>query len=251
MLRLTALLLSVTLVTVACSDGGEAVDVYAASSLTDVLPRVVARYQMQHSDADINLVFGGSQVLATQIDEGAPADIYIAANRTQAQRLVDANVATRPVVLAESTLVIAVRKDAPWLTVDEIAEARPRVAVAASGVPVGGLTEAALDAMEPSIADALRAGIVTRDPSVRVVLSRVELGEADVAFVYATDIPSADGVRAIALGEQPPSNQYVAALVTYGGQVPGSDVESFFTFLAGTTTETAFVEFGFPLVAGN
>ena len=83
------------------------------------------------------------------------------------------------------------------------------------------------------------------------MLSRVELGEADVAFVYATDVPSADGVRAIALGEQPPSNQYVATLVTDGGRAPDSDVESFFAFLAGTTAETAFVEFGFPLVAGN
>ena len=168
--------------------------IFAAASLTDVLPSIVERYREQHPDVAFELSFAGSQTLASQIEEGAPADLFISALPVHARRLVDAGIAERPLVLAENRLVVAVRRDAPWQTVQEVAAAGVRVAVGAPNVPVGALTESALESLDPSVAAWVRERVVTQDATVRVVLSRVELGEAEAAFVYHTDLAAAPGV---------------------------------------------------------
>ena len=187
--------------------------IFAASSLTEVLPPIVERYREQRPSVEFDLNFAGSQTLATQIEEGAPADLFISANPVQAERLLAAGLAERPAVIAENRLIVAVREDAPWRTLEAAAEAGVQVAVGAPGVPVGALTVTALELLAPEVAAALREQVVTEDPNVRVVLSRVELGEADAAFVYRTDLSAARGVRALELPEAVPSNQYVAVLV--------------------------------------
>jgi molybdate transport system substrate-binding protein len=201
--------------------------------MTDVLPLIAERYREAHPEVDIEFAFAGSTTLATQIEQGAPADIYIAANRAQAERVVSAGLGTRDVTIAENVLVIVVAEDAPWRTIEELAASAPRVAVAATGVPVAILTEIALDALDPAIAGPLRDGIVTRDPNVRVALSRVETGEADAAFVYDTDLATATGVRAFALPSEVPSNEYVAMLVTNDGDAPSIAAVDFLAFLRG------------------
>ena len=135
-----------------------------------------------------------------------------------ARRLVDAGLAERPLALAENRLVVAVREDAPWQTVGELAAAGVRVVVGAPNVPVGALTESALESLDPSVATWVREHVVTQDPTVRVVLSRVELGEAEAAFVYHTDLAAAPALRAIALPGAP-NNEYVAVLVPGDGGV--------------------------------
>lgn len=223
--------------------------IFAASSVTDVLPAIVERYREQHPDVDFEFNFGGSQTLASQIEEGAPAGIYISANRTQAQRLLSAGLVTQLTVIAENALVVAVRDDAPWRTVEEVAASGPRVAVAAPDVPAGVLTEIALGMLAPAVAGPLRDGVVTRDPNVRVVLSRVELGEVDAAFVYSTDLTAARGVRAIALPPQLPRNAYIAALVT-NGDGPADAAAGFLAFLGGEEAAKIFAGAGF-LVASE
>ena len=218
-------------------------DVFAASSLTDVVPRLVARYRALDPDAEFELVFAGSQTLATQIEEGAPADLFISANRDQAERLLAAGLIEQPVVLAQNRLVLAVRDEAPWRTVEDVASASARIAAGAPGVPVGALTERALALLDEQVADALRAAIVTRDPNARVVLSRVELGEADAAFVYHTDLAAARGVRAIALPDSVPANQYVVALVSAAGS--RERASAFIEFLTGDEARALLSEAGF------
>jgi molybdate transport system substrate-binding protein len=231
-------------------DGGDSVQVFAASSVTDVLPAIAERYREQHPDVDFEFSFSGSQTLASQIEEGAPADVYISANGVQAQRLVSAGLAAQSMVIGENVLVVAVRDDAPWRTVEELAASRPRVAVGAADVPVGALTETALGLLAPAVAGPLRQGIVTHDPNVRVVLSRVELGEADAAFVYSTDLAASRDVRAIALPPQLPRNQYVAALVTNGNDSPNAVAAGFVAFLRSEQAERILSAAGF-LVAGD
>lgn len=245
-------LVAVGLLALACGGGdGERVRVLAASSMTDVLPLIAERYGEVHPEVDIEFIFAGSTTLATQIEEGLPADIYIAANRTQAQRVLSAGLGVEGTVIAENTLVIAVAEDAPWRSVEELASAAPRVAVAAPGVPVAVLTEIALAALDPAVAGPLRAGIVTRDANVRVALSRVETGEADAAFVYSTDLVTARNVRAIALPSQLPRNTYIAVLVTNDGEPPSAAATGFLAFLRGAEAAAVFADAGFIPVAAS
>lgn len=213
--RWRAILVSLLgLLALSCGGGEGPVRVFAAASLQDVMPLIVERYRAQHAEVRFELSFGGSQVLATQIVEGAPADLFIAANRVQAQRLLDAGLAGSLSVIARNRLVLAVREDAPWQDPAAVAAAGARLAAGAPGVPVRDLTDRALALLDAEVARRLRDGIVTEDPSVRVVLSRVELGEADAAFVYETDLAAARGLRSIALPREVPANEYVAVLLT-------------------------------------
>lgn len=224
--------------------------IFAASSVTDVLPAIAERYREQHPDVEFEFSFGGSQTLASQIEEGAPADVYISANPAQAERLLSAGLATQSTVIGENVLIVAVREDAPWQTVEEVAASKPRVAVGSPDAPVGALTEIALGLLAPPIAGPLRDGIVTQDPNVRVVLSRVEQGEVDAAFVYSTDLATARDVRAIALPPQLPRNQYVAVLVTNGDDGPNAAAAGFVAFLGGEEAGKILAGAGF-LVAGD
>jgi molybdate transport system substrate-binding protein len=243
-------LVAVGLLALACGGGdGERVRVLAASSMTDVLPLIAERYGEAHPEVDIEFIFAGSTTLATQIEEGLPADIYIAANRTQAQRVLSAGLGVEGTAIAENTLVIAVAEDAPWRSVEQLAAAAPRVAVAAPGVPAAVLMEVALQMLDPAVAGPLRDGIVTRDPNVRVALSRVETGEADAAFVYSTDLATASGVRAIALPPQLPRNEYIALLVTNDGDPPSAAAAAFLAFLQGDAATEVLVDAGFIPVA--
>jgi len=208
------------------------------------------RYREQHPGMEFELSFAGSQALATQIEEGAPASLFISANPVQAERLVAAGLAEQPTVIAENRLVIAVREDAPWRTVEELAAADVLIAMGTSSVPVGALTQSALDRLDPSVATALRAKVVTLDPGVRFVLSRVELGAADAGFVYDTDLVAAPALRAIELPRETPRNQYVAVLVTAGDGRAAAVLE----FLLGEEAQTLLREAGFlsvtPAAAG-
>ncbi len=224
--------------------------IFAAASLTDVLPSIVERYREQHPDVDFEFSFAGSQTLAAQIEEGAPADVFISAQPVHARRLIDAGLAERPLVLAENRLVVAVCEDAPWRTVEELAAAGVRVAVGAPSVPVGALTESALESLDPSVAAWVHEHVVTQDPSVRVVLSRVELGEAEAAFVYHTDLAAAPALRAIALPGTP-SNEYVAVLVPGDGEVD-ERAAAFLAFLDSDEARALLLDAGFlPVSSGR
>lgn len=213
----------------------------AASSLRTVLPRIVQDFQRAHPDARVRLRFDGSQTLATQIEEGVDADLFISANTLQAARLVEAGLARLPTVVTANRLVVAVAEDAPWQTVEELAAADVRIAVGAPSVPVGGLTVIALAQLDAEIRSSLLRDVVTQDPSVRIVLSRLELGEVDAAFVYASDVAVTRGIRALPLPPTVPPNEYVAVLV----EGADAQAEELLAFLLGPDAQGLFEAAGF------
>lgn len=233
----------------ACGGGGETIEVAAASSLRLVLPRIVEEFERSRPGGGppFRLRFHGSQVLATQIEEGADADLFVSANALQASRLLDAGVASRPAVVTSNRLVAAVREDAPWRSVEALAAPGVRLAAGAPSVPAGALAAAAMALLDPEVARGLRANVVTEDPSVRVVLSRLELGEVDAAFVYRSDAEAAPGVRALALPAAAPSAEYVAVLIE--GAHPRA--EALLAFLLAPEAQNLFRAAGFLPAVGR
>lgn len=191
------------IVLVACGAGApRTLDVLAASSLTEGFADLEGRFEAAHPDVDVRLVFGGSQALAAQVAQGLPADVFASADARQLDRLGALGLAAEGRSFAENRLVIAVGEGTRARVDLEQLPAAGRVVVGAEEVPVGQYTRATFDAAEARFGAqwraALEQAVVSRESNVRLVLAKVQLGEADAAVVYATDARAA-GLRAVEL----------------------------------------------------
>jgi molybdate transport system substrate-binding protein len=153
------------------------ITVYAAASLTDVFPKIDPSQRYQ---------FGGSNTLAAQIGQGAPADVFASANTTLPNQLFAKGLCSKPVVFTRNALVVIVPRKNPGKiqSVSDLRRRGVKIVIAAAGVPVGDYTLQVLK--ELRLLRVLR-NVVSRETDVREVLAKVALGEADAGFVYSTD----------------------------------------------------------------
>ena len=175
-----ALLLAVVVLAAGCGDddaADERLTVYAAASLTEVFQRLAP---------DTRFNFAGSDELATQIREGARADIYAAASPRYPAELHDEGLVEVPRVFATNRLVVVLPAENPAeiRSLDNLAREGVKLVIGAEGVPIGDYTRAVLRAGgRTDILDR----VVSQEEDVKGVLGKVRLGEADAGFVYATD----------------------------------------------------------------
>ena len=215
--------------------GSEPLDVYAAASLAEVFPEI---------EPDANFSFAGSDELATQIREGAPADVYAAASSKYPQQLYEEGLVDEPATFAKNRLVLVVPKANPSgiESVEDLLQPGTRLVVAAEGVPVGDYTRTVLETL--GLEKALD-NVVSNEDDVKGVTAKVSLGEADAGFVYATDVtPVADRVLAFELSDhaQPPI-EYQVAVVADSDDVRAA--EDFVEKLLGAEGRAALERAGF------
>lgn len=167
----------------ASAAGHATLNVYAAASLTDVLPQI---------DAAEHYSFAGSNTLAAQITQGAPADVFASANTTLPQQLFAKGLVLKPVVFTRNTLVLIVptANPADIHSPFDLRRDGIKLVIAQPAVPVGGYTLQILKNM--ALTDVLK-NVVSRETDVREVLAKVALGEADAGFVYSTDARTVKG----------------------------------------------------------
>jgi molybdate transport system substrate-binding protein len=190
------------------SNTGEVL-VFAAASLTDAFGAVGKNFEAANPGAKVTFNFGGSQQLAQQIIEGAPADVFASANARQMQAVIDAGqvVGGAQQTFVRNRLVVVYPEDNPagLRTLQDLAQPGLKIVLAAKEVPVG---EYSLDVLTkasqaPEFSASYRqnvlANVVSYEESVRVVLSKVALGEADAGIVYTSDtaLDAADQVGRI------------------------------------------------------
>jgi molybdate transport system substrate-binding protein len=165
-------------------------NVFAAASLTDVFAELGDQLMADNPDLDIQFNFAGSSALATQITQGAPADVFASANQAQMTAVTDAGLqAGDPELFAENVLEIAVPADNPGNVTGLADFANPdlTLAICAPAVPCGVAAEQVFEAA------GINAVPDTEEEDVRAALTKVELGEVDAALVYASDVASAGG----------------------------------------------------------
>jgi molybdate transport system substrate-binding protein len=181
------------------------VTVLAASSLTDAFEQLGERFEEQHEGATVEFNFAASSTLAQQIQQGAPADVFASADTSTMQLVVDSSDVTGgPAVFARNRLAIAVEEGNPEdiAGLEDLDQPDLVVVLCAEQVPCGSYADQAL-------AEAgVTANVASREENARATLSRVELGEADAAVVYATDVAANGTVDDVAI---PDAENVIAA----------------------------------------
>jgi molybdate transport system substrate-binding protein len=170
--------------------------VFAAASLTDVFTEIGEDFQKRHEETTVTFNFNSSSTLETQIGQGAPADAFASADTANMDELVAADlVAGEPELFARNRLAIAVAPGNPKgiETLADTVQSGVQLVLCAPEVPCGRY------ALEAYANAGVTVPKVPTGTSVRDTLSKVSLGEADAAVVYATDVRAArgdvDGVR--------------------------------------------------------
>jgi molybdate transport system substrate-binding protein len=188
--------------------GGAKPTVYAAASLTDVLPRIqpAARYQ-----------FAGSDQLAYQIQQGAPADLFLAASPKYPDQLYAQGLVEKPVVFATNRVVLIVPRANPAriMSVYDLRRDGIKLVIGAKGVPIGDYTRKLLANLGLS---SVLSNVVSEEDDVKLVVAKVALGEADAGFVYRTDVKPV-GTKVLRIGipaAGQPTVAYEAAIVKAG-----------------------------------
>jgi molybdate transport system substrate-binding protein len=212
------------------------VTVYAAASLTDVFPKIDPAQKYQ---------FGGSNTLAAQITQGAPADVFASANMTLPNQLNAKGLCSKPVVFTRNTLVVVVPKSNPKnvRSIYDLAKADVKLVVAGAGVPVGSYTLQILRNM--NLSASVTKNVVSQETDVREVLAKVALGEADAGFVYSTDAKTvADKVNVIKVPAwAQPKVQYGICVVSRSGNK--TDAQAFINKVVGKAGQARMLGFGF------
>jgi molybdate transport system substrate-binding protein len=210
-LRVAALLLG--LVVSARARAADELEVFAAASLRESFGELGRLFEARHPGTKVQFNLGGSQELRTQIEHGAPADVFASADQQHMHALVLAKLAGPSKVFARNEPVLVVPKGNPAgiAGLADLPKAK-RIVVGLPEVPIGAYTLRILDAASKQYGADFRARveakIVSRELNVRQVLAKVGFGEADAAIVYRTDARTAkDKVEVIAI---PPGLNVVA-----------------------------------------
>jgi len=194
------------LVAPASVSSGSPLTVYAAASLTEVLPRI---------DNGPRYNFAGSDQLAIQIQQGAPADVFAAASPKQPELLYRSGLVRKPVVFATNKLIILVPRSNPGgiSNVYDLRRTGLKIVIGDRTVPIGAYTRQILDTL--GITAEVMKNVVSQETDVKGIVTKVALGEADAGFVYATDAkPVASQTRTLTLPQwaQPPIRYEVAVV---------------------------------------
>lgn len=169
--------------------------VYAAASLTDAFNEIGKAFAEEHPGVVVAFNFGGSQNLRTQIEQGAPADVFASANAKEMDTLVTGNFveASAPKVFLTNQLVVILPKDNPAgiASLEDLSKPELKLVLAAEDVPAGRYARQILDNLNAQFGadykDKVLANVVSNEDNIRQAVTKIQLGEADASIVYVSD----------------------------------------------------------------
>jgi molybdate transport system substrate-binding protein len=181
------------------------VTVFAAASLQAGLEEVASAFEADHPGVEVRTVFDGSSKLATQLLDGAPADVFLSADEASAAKVVDGGLATGAGrTLLHNRLQIVVPKGNPAgiASLADLGRRGLKIALCAPQVACGSYAARAFANAN------LPVPAASQEENVKAVLTKVQLGEADAGIVYVTDVLAA---RDAVVGVDVPDDQNVVA----------------------------------------
>jgi molybdate transport system substrate-binding protein len=232
--------------------------VFGAASLSNVLAKIKPVYEAAHPGTTLTISTDSSAALETQIEQGAPADVFLSADTTNPNKLVDAGLsAGEAVVFAGNKLTIVVPTDDPGKVASAKDLAKPGLRIIAAGDAVPITTYATQLVMNlakvagypADFAAAYVANVASKEDNVKAIIGKIELGEGDAAIVYVTDASASTEVRTV---DVPPEANVPAG---YAGVVVGASshqeaARTFLGWLTGPDGQAVLQQAGFLPPAG-
>ena len=254
--QMFALLLALTLALSsqpATGQSASSLTVFAAASLTDSFTEIGKAFDIK-TGGKTSFQFAGSQILKTQLENGAKADVYASANAAQFDPLVKSGLIVGAGIFTKNRLVVIVPKKGAGnvKTLSDLAKAGIKLVIADKTVPVGGYARQVFVNLEKSklyganyAANVLK-NVVSEETNVRQVALKVQLGEADAGVVYTTDVTPSLAPRVIQIAI--PARYNVIASYPIGTLKASSNAEvaqSFVDFVRGSDGQTILKKWGF------
>ena len=221
----------------------------AAASLKEALEEIKPLYQQSKPNVNINYNFGSSGALQQQIEQGAPADIFISAAKKQVDALEQKGLlvpGTRNII-AKNRLVLVVPKNVVGITsfyslkdakVKKIAIGEPR------SVPAGQYAQQVLEKLK--IWSEIKSKLVFAN-NVRQVLASVESGNADAGLVYITDAKISDKVKVVVTADEKYHSPIIYPLAVVKRSKNIDAAKEFSQFLSSNQAKSVFKKYGFIL----
>ena len=220
------------------------ITVFAAASLTDSFKELATAFQTANPTAKVTYSFGSSSTLATQVNQGAPADVFASADTANMDKVSGtsgAGTAAAPVTFATNKLQIIVAKGNPKGITGLADLAKPGLiyVTAAAGVPIGTYAQQALTKANVTVIPK------SLEADVKSIVAKVTIGEADAGIVYVTDVLAAG---AKAEGVTIPDDANVLArypiAVTKTAKNP-TTATAFVAFVTSAAGQTILAKYGF------
>lgn len=218
------------------------ITVSAASSLTEVFNRLGKDFERKYRGTSVTFNYGASNVLETQVEQGAPADVFASADTATGDKLAAAgDVAGRPVVFARNRLEIAVAKGNPKRikTLADTVRSGVQLVLCAAAVPCGKFARQAFASAGITLPE------VPTGQDVKDTLSKVRLGAADAAVVYVTDVKAAAGQVS---GVPIPTAQNVVAsypIAVVKTSSNSNTAKAFVSYVTSSAGQRTLASFGF------
>ena len=211
--------------------------VFAAASLTGAFGDIGKAFEAAHPGVTVNFSFAGSQVLVTQIEQGAPADVFASADHKNMDALVTANLVAsgyKDFATNLLTVILPPRNPANVQTLQDLAKPGLKLVLEDPSVPAGNYTRQILTNMskDPTygtdFSTKVLANVVSNETDVKQVVAKVDQGEGDAGIVYVTDALAAPDLKSISI----PANYNVIAQypITALEKAPNPDLAA--TFVA-------------------
>ena len=227
--------------------------IFGAASLKGALEEAKAAYENVNRGTTLTISTDSSSALETQIEQGAPADVFLSADTTNPQKLVDTGLAAGGAVTFAAnklTLIVPTSNTAGIASPADLARTGIKVVVAGDEVPITKYANQLIDNLAkesgypPDFVAKVTANVVSKEDNVKAVVAKVELGEGDAGIVYVTDAKASTNVTTIAI----PDSANVPA--TYAGVVVKASknaaaARAFLDWFAGPDGRAILASFGF------
>jgi len=259
--RRIALVIAIAIAATGCASGSSPsatveaapLTIYGAASLKAALDQVKTAWETAHPGSTLTISTDSSAALETQIEQGAPADVFLSADTANPKKLTDKVLADGPAVSFAGnvlTVIVPTANPAGIATPADLAKSGVKVIAAGDDVPITKYANevvanlAKLSGYPAGFAAAYAANVASKEDNVKVVVAKIELGEGDAGVVYATDAKASTEVMTIAI----PDAANVPA--TYAGVVVAASTHraaahAFLDWVVGADGQKILAGFGF------
>ena len=229
--------------------------VYAAASLTEAFTEIGDAFEASHLDVTVAFNFGGSQNLRTQIEQGAPVDVFASANAKEMDALVAQNMVPsgEPKVFLTNQLIVILPEENPAgvASLEDLGKPGLKLVLAAEEVPAGRYAREILEKLNAMFGaeyrDKVLANVVSNEDNIRQAVTKVQLGEADASIVYVSDAVAVPELQKI----QIPAEMNVVAeypIARLGGSSNPDLANAFIEYVLSPDGQATLKKWGFTPV---